>query len=376
LLTVCLLPALLAGAAARAADTPLNRQRVMLEIRFVSLSNDCFKQLPGNMGLREEMEKAEAADECRFIKDLSDLETYLFMEVVQGDRDSNVMMTPRLVTRHDETAVVETREKRSFTTGADLSWDGKQLVTRTRKEEIPLGVRLSVLPVLSQDRKTVYVNFEGAVSSLQCDPPAKVTMRLSADKTIDLDKPAVNRLSADTTFSVPEGRTALLGGWKRVRHVLVPCKSFDSSSCKDVAMGKTEHVLVLVTPRLVKESEEASEEQEPKPAAAAKHDDDPPDDAAVLRALPKLPDETPLLRVFRDDVSIVTHLQAQEPKKTWYGEPYVERTWKCTVFYNEVIESSYPFPFRCKRPRVECLSLTTGDRFAVPKVLCMPSPCY
>jgi hypothetical protein len=27
--------------------------------------------------------------------------------------------------------------------------------------------------------------------------------------------------------------------------------------------------------------------------------------------------------------------------------------WKCTVYYTETIESGYPFPFRCKRPRVQ-----------------------
>ena len=27
--------------------------------------------------------------------------------------------------------------------------------------------------------------------------------------------------------------------------------------------------------------------------------------------------------------------------------------WKCTVYYTETIESGYPFPFRCVRPRVQ-----------------------
>jgi hypothetical protein len=27
--------------------------------------------------------------------------------------------------------------------------------------------------------------------------------------------------------------------------------------------------------------------------------------------------------------------------------------WKCTIYYIETIESGYPFPFRCVRPRVQ-----------------------
>ena len=27
--------------------------------------------------------------------------------------------------------------------------------------------------------------------------------------------------------------------------------------------------------------------------------------------------------------------------------------WKCTVYYTETFESGYPFPFRCKKPRIE-----------------------
>jgi hypothetical protein len=27
--------------------------------------------------------------------------------------------------------------------------------------------------------------------------------------------------------------------------------------------------------------------------------------------------------------------------------------WKCTIYYTETIESGYPFPFQCKKRRIE-----------------------
>jgi RNA polymerase sigma factor (sigma-70 family) len=84
-----------------------------------------------------------------------------------------------------------------------------------------------------------------------------------------------------------------------------------------------------------------------------------PSEAEVLQALPKRPDRVAaILKVSRTDVTIVTEqLVKQVDPPRLYPQVGVAELhhchWKCTVYYTEIVESSYPFPVSTKRPRVE-----------------------
>jgi RNA polymerase sigma factor (sigma-70 family) len=90
----------------------------------------------------------------------------------------------------------------------------------------------------------------------------------------------------------------------------------------------------------------------------------PPSDAEVLQALPAVPRGVPaVLEVFRDDVSVVTERLARQvdPPRVFplVGAAELHHLhWKCTVYYNETVESTYPFPLRSKRPRVEMVFIS------------------
>ena len=61
---------------------------------------------------------------------------------------------------------------------------------------------------------------------------------------------------------------------------------------------------------------------------------------------------------FRDNVQIVTELikDVIDPPRFFplVGPAQLHHChWKCTVYYTETLESGYPFPFRCVRPRVQ-----------------------
>jgi hypothetical protein len=366
-LILCLLTAaLLAAPLPRAsAAKPRNDQQVTLEVRFVTISDNCYKHLP-HIKFLEDIQQAETAADCRFIRELTDLETFLFLEVVAAEKGTIVMQTPRMTTANDEAARLEVMDNRMFTTSVDLNWDGKCMVARPRKEAISTGLRLSAMPTVSPDRKTVLMNLEGALSSLESDPPVRSTVAISSESCgeVVIEKPVVNKLTVDTSFSVAEGKTALLGGWTRRHLSILPLSGRMKSAWKE----SKDHVLVLVTPHLVKDDRSTAEEEEEKSVLtpAPVKDDDPPDTAVVLKAMPPLPKAGPMLTVSREDVDIVTYLQSEESKVGCFGASYTERTWKCTVFFNEVIEGTFPFPFRCKKARVESLTLTTGDRGKMP----------
>jgi RNA polymerase sigma factor (sigma-70 family) len=85
----------------------------------------------------------------------------------------------------------------------------------------------------------------------------------------------------------------------------------------------------------------------------------PPGVDVILRALPQAPRGVPgVLEVLRDDITVVTErlVKRVDPPRLFplLGEAKLHRQeWKCTVYYNETVEYSYPYPTRAKRPRVE-----------------------
>jgi hypothetical protein len=91
--------------------------------------------------------------------------------------------------------------------------------------------------------------------------------------------------------------------------------------------------------------------------------EDPPGLQRVLRAMPKITRGVPFVyEEFRDDVQVVNERikDTIDPPRFFplIGPAQLHHChWKCTVYYTETLESSYPFPFRVKRPRVEVLMI-------------------
>jgi hypothetical protein len=89
--------------------------------------------------------------------------------------------------------------------------------------------------------------------------------------------------------------------------------------------------------------------------------EDPPDDSAVLRAMPHVTRGVPYFyEEFRDNVQIVTErlVDQIDPPRFFplVGPAQLHHChWRCTVYYDETIESGYPFPFKCVRPRVQVI---------------------
>jgi hypothetical protein len=90
--------------------------------------------------------------------------------------------------------------------------------------------------------------------------------------------------------------------------------------------------------------------------------EDPPDDATVLRAMPPVKRGVPYFcEEFRDDIVVVTErplVDKIDPPRFFplVGPAQLHHChWKCTVYYTETIESGYPFPFRCVRPRQQVI---------------------
>ena len=87
--------------------------------------------------------------------------------------------------------------------------------------------------------------------------------------------------------------------------------------------------------------------------------EDPPDEAAILRAAPRVCRGWPYIcEEFRDDIAMVSERLVDRidpprffPLVGWAQLHHCH--WKSTIYYNETIQSSYPFPMKVQKPRVQ-----------------------
>lgn len=102
--------------------------------------------------------------------------------------------------------------------------------------------------------------------------------------------------------------------------------------------------------------------------------EDPPSESEILRTMPHIRRGVPYVyEEFRDQITITTEriVDKIDPCRFYplVGPAQLHHChWKCTIYYIETVESGYPFPFQCKKPRVEVvymdkdhLHLCTGN---------------
>ena len=92
----------------------------------------------------------------------------------------------------------------------------------------------------------------------------------------------------------------------------------------------------------------------PIPPGHRPYCEDPPDQAEILRAMPRVTRGVPYIyEEFRDDIEFTVEklVDRVDPIRIYplVGPAQLHHChWKCTVYYTETIESSYPFPLRYK----------------------------
>lgn len=100
--------------------------------------------------------------------------------------------------------------------------------------------------------------------------------------------------------------------------------------------------------------------------------EDPPDESMILRAMPRVARGMPYFyEEHRDDIQIVTEriVDKIDPPRFFplVGMAQLHHChWKCTIYYTETIESGYPFPFRCRRPRVQVVYIDKDHLHLAP----------
>ncbi len=100
--------------------------------------------------------------------------------------------------------------------------------------------------------------------------------------------------------------------------------------------------------------------------------EDPPDEAQVLRFMPHVTRGIPwIYEEFRDDIQVVSEriVDKIDPPRFFplVGPAQLHHChYKCTVYYTETIESNYPFPFKCRKPRVQVVYIDKDHLHVLP----------
>jgi hypothetical protein len=87
---------------------------------------------------------------------------------------------------------------------------------------------------------------------------------------------------------------------------------------------------------------------------------EPPTDQEVLRALPRIARGIPYVwEEYRNDITIVKNRLAVYPVELplFVGASVglVKESWECSVYYDRVIQSDYPFSVQLRKPQVQVL---------------------
>jgi hypothetical protein len=251
-----------------AALRRLQDQEVAFEVRLATVAPEVFERLTGG-GMVKWVGPAPGQPGQAV---LSDAQLFQFMEALQGDARTNVMQAPKLTLfsgQHSEMCVAD---EQTFLTGVTVTVEDGKVVATPKTESFPCGIEVALHPVISADRRSVRTDLRAAFKSVDTSAPL-IPVSLPAwvpDSDCEgkpemwtqfLQHPRPQTQVIKKTFAVADGQTVVFDGGTRCtqRKGCEPCGPPVLSEAPFlnrlfVNVGRQpekEHLLLLVTPRVV-----------------------------------------------------------------------------------------------------------------------------
>jgi len=247
---------------------------VACEVRIVSLEEGFSKRICGDFGI-----STKANPRVSF---LNEDQMRMFFEKIQSDAQTNVMQTPKMTLLNGQARTLQACDSQFFVTGVNVTWDGERVIGVPQNRAIETGLVLSLQPVMAPDGDAVRLHLQAKLTALESEKVGLSPVITGVEPihrpgqkdeplmfTQFIQTPKVITLKADKVLSIPQGRTAVLSGWKRKREV---CKKWALPLLGEVPYVKylvscewqepvCERVLLLVTPKVVVQA--AQEEVQP-----------------------------------------------------------------------------------------------------------------
>ncbi len=208
---------------------------------------------------------------------LSDIQVFMFMEAAQGDRRIHVMQAPKLTLFNGQSASISVQDQQFFVTNVGIVGFGGQVVFVPQNNPFPLGVEMTLQAVCSADRRYVRVNTNLRLANLASAnvPLFPVTTFITPvfeggaqgqpiPFTQFIQQPQLSLVNIQTTVSIPDGGTVILGGLKTLsegRNEFGPPVlskiPYVNRLFRNSGFGReAQSLLVMVTPRIIISAEE------------------------------------------------------------------------------------------------------------------------
>lgn len=198
---------------------------------------------------------------------LSDLEVYLFLTAAQGDVRTNILQAPKVTTFNGAPAFISNTEQIFFVESLTPIVGPGSVAFFPQVQSFPNGVQLNVTPVVSADRRYVRMTLSPTFTVLESFNTIQVPAAVggsglgggSATINGTIQLPQFTFTTVQTTVTVPDGGTVLLGGVKRLneerKEYGVPVLSKTpmlNRLFRNIGIGRTTSSLMLmVTPRII-----------------------------------------------------------------------------------------------------------------------------
>jgi len=218
---------------------------------------------------------------------LSDIEAFFFLQAAQGDARTNVLQAPKVTLFDGQQAMINDTVERLFVTSIQpvvgdfavaqqpivtVLNEGTQLSVQAVVSDDKRFVRMTLLPYFSQIGEVGTFTYEGrrrrSSNNIERDPVTGEPIRRDDEEDViegtTVQQPTLASTSINTTVSVPDGGTILLGGIKRMREGRnergVPILSkipYINRLFRNVAIGRdAQSLMMMVTPRIIIQEEE------------------------------------------------------------------------------------------------------------------------
>ncbi|MSQ93525.1 MAG: hypothetical protein EXR98_03090 [Gemmataceae bacterium] len=164
---------------------------------------------------------------------LSDIQVFMFLEAVQGDRRAHIMQAPKITVFNGQVATIGGLMVRPTVSGIfPAALANGSMIMIPQINAMPFGLTMTVQPVVSPDRRFIRLNVTPQMSSGVQDPAGAIVMAVpgfaqaqfdggaqqpsfaNAPLNVTVNPLITNLLIANTTVNVPDGGTVLLGGFK------------------------------------------------------------------------------------------------------------------------------------------------------------------
>ncbi len=214
---------------------------------------------------------------------LNDIQVFMFMEAAQGDRRFNVMQAPKLTAFNGASANITLADVQFFVTDVQVFNVNGQIIFHPINTAFPVGpgqpsVFLFIQPVVSADRRYVRLNMQPQLYTLSSALVPLFPITAFVTPTFEggivgqpipftqfVQQPIFNLVSVQTTVSVPDGGTVVLGGLKTLNEgrnefgpPILSKIPYLNRLFRNTGYGReAQSTLILVTPRIIINREEA-----------------------------------------------------------------------------------------------------------------------